>query len=119
MKTRTLHIGLLAGIITVAIIMSAAAQKAPTIGDYPFWSAQKRGAVGQFVPGLNSVLQLSDAQTQQIAAARNEMANDEGVKAARGISKSDPTVTPEQREKVRATMDAATARLQEKVATIL
>src|SRR6185436_7692303 len=54
-----------------------------------------------------------------IAAAREEMSNDEAVKAARSIPKSDPNVTAEQREKGRAAMEAASARLREKVAAIL
>ena len=46
------------------------------------------------------------------------MSNDESVRAARSISKSDPSVTAEQREKARVAMEAATARLREKVAAI-
>jgi hypothetical protein len=117
MKT-PLVISLIAGLIALTTI-SAAEKKASTVGDYPFWTSKKRGYVGQFVPGLNAVLQLTDAQREQIAAAREEMANDESIKAARGISKSDPTVTAEQRDKARAVIEAATTRLREKVATIL
>jgi hypothetical protein len=39
--------------------------------------------------------------------------------AARSISKSDPSVTQEQRDKARATVDAANTKLREKVASIL
>lgn len=93
--------------------------KRPEVGDYPFWSVKKRGFVTQLAPGLNAVLQLTDAQKEQIAAARDEMSRDEAVKAARGISKNDPAVTAEQREKARAVFDAASARLREKVDAIL
>ena len=118
MKTQFLVplVTLLAAFMTLD---AAEKQKASAVADYPFWTSLKRGAVGQFVPGLNAVLQLTDAQREQIAAAREEMANEEGVKAARRISKSDPGVSAEQRDQARATMEAATRRLGEKVAAIL
>ena len=94
-------------------------QKKSAAADFPFWTSKKRGYVTQFVPGLNAALQITEAQSAQIAAAQDEMSNDEGVKAARGISNSDPSVTPEQREKSRAAVEAATKKLHEKVAKIL
>jgi hypothetical protein len=93
--------------------------KVGAFSDYPFWTTKKRGAVGQFVPGLNAALLLTDEQKKQIAEARNEVTSDEGVKAARSLAKGDPNVTPEQREKAQATLAAAQARLTEKVASIL
>jgi hypothetical protein len=87
--------------------------------DYPFWSAKKRPESPQFVPGLNAILQLTPQQQEQIGAARSEMANDEALKAARSIPKGDPSVTQEQRDKARATVEAANAKLREKVAAIL
>ncbi|MEA3207235.1 MAG: hypothetical protein QOE70_292 [Chthoniobacter sp.] len=119
MKMHSFLTLLLAGITALATLGAAEKQKLSGAGDFPFWTAKKRGYVGQFVPGLNAVLQLTDAQKEQLAAARDEMANDEGVKASRGISKNDPGVTAEQRDKARAALEAATARLHEKVATIL
>ena len=95
-------------------------QKLGDVNGYPFWTGGKKvGAVNQFVPGLNAALLLTDAQKEQINAARNEMMNDEAVKAARSLPKSDPNVTAEQREKARATVEAATAKLREKVAAAL
>jgi len=93
--------------------------KRPGVTDYPFWSSKKRPDAPQFVPGLNAILQLTPAQQEQIGTVGNEVANDEAVKAARSISKNDPSVTQEQRDKARATVDAANARLREKVAAIL
>lgn len=119
MKAPALLVTLLAGITALAPLGAAEKQKLPAVGDYPFWTMKKRGNVGQFVAGLNATLQLTDAQKTQIAAARDEMANDEAVKAARGLSKNDPSVTPEQREKARTAMEAANTRLNEKVAAIL
>lgn len=119
MKTRPLLALFLTTLIALATLGAAEKQKGSAVGDFPFWSSKKRGPSGQFVPGLNAALQLSAAQMEQIAAAREEMSNDEAVKAARGLSKNDPNVTAEQREKARAAMEAATARLQAKVATIL
>lgn len=119
MKTHPFLTTLLAGITALATVGAAEKQKISPLGDYPFWTSKKRSSTGQFVPGLNAVLQITDAQKEQIVAARDEMSNDEGAKAARGLSKNDPSVTAEQREKARAAMDAATARLQAKVATIL
>ena len=119
MKTHPFLTTLLAGITALATVGAAEKQKISPLGDYPFWTSKKRSFTGQFVPGLNAALQLTDAQKEQIAAARDEMANDEGAKAARGLSKNDPSVTAEQREKGRAAMDAATARMAAKVATIL
>ena len=121
MKT---HLSLLALLTIVSSLSLAAPEKgAKEKGgggiDYPFWSAKKRPEAPQFVPGLNAILQLTPQQQEQIATARSEMANDEEVKAARSISKSDPSVTQEQRDKARATVDAANARLREKVAAIL
>jgi hypothetical protein len=119
MEAHPFLVTLLAGITALATLGAAEKQKLSGVGDYPFWTSKKRGPAGQFVPGLNAVLQLGDAQKEQIAAARDEMSNDEAVKAARGLSKNDPSVTAEQREKARAAMEAATTRLNEKVARIL
>ena len=110
---------LLAGFIALGSSSAADKSKVADVADYPFWTGKKRGPVTQFVPGLTAVLQLSETQKQEIAAAREEISSDEGVRAARSISKSDPSVTAEQREKARAAMEAATARLREKVAVIL
>ncbi|HEV7405556.1 MAG TPA: hypothetical protein VGO11_21605 [Chthoniobacteraceae bacterium] len=93
--------------------------KSSDFSTYPFWKEKKRGDVPQFVPGLTAVLQLTDAQKQQLAAARGEMENDEASKAARGSSKNDPSITAEQRDKARAALEAATARWREKVAAVL
>lgn len=99
---------------------AAEKQKSASVSDYPFWTAPKKGAsVAQFVPGLTAVLELTEAQKQQIAAAREEMVNDEGVKAARSLPKVDPNVTEAQRDKARADVEAATAKMQEKVNAIL
>jgi hypothetical protein len=110
---------LIAGLTGLAPLGAAEKPKFPDVSDYPFWTAQKRGQVGQFVPGLNAALQITDAQKEQIATAREAFSSDEGAKAARGISKSDPNVTAEQREKARAALEAATARLRERIGTIL
>jgi hypothetical protein len=112
---------LVAGLSALAIASASAAEKpkASAVTDYPFWSLKKRGLVPQFVPGLTAVLQLTEAQREKIAAAREEFSQDEAVKAARSISKSDPSVTAEQREKARAVLAAATARLHEKVVATL
>jgi hypothetical protein len=119
MKSHPFLTTLLVGITALASLGAAEKQKISSLGDYPFWTSKKRSSTGQFVPGLNAVLQITDAQKEQIAAAREEMANDEGAKAVRGISKNDPSVTAEQREKARAAMEVATARMQTKVAAIL
>ena len=110
---------LLTGFTALGTLVAAEKQATTDLGNYPFWSSKKRGPTPQFVPGLTAALQLSDAQKKDIAAAREEMMNDAAVKAARGISKSDPNVTAEQRDKARATVDAANARLAERVAAIL
>lgn len=113
----------LAAVVLVSLGCVAAQEKKQTkqadIGGFPFWTSQKQPHAPPFVPGLNSVLEISDAQREQIATAQMEFGNDEGVKAARSISKSDPNVTAEQRDKARAAIDAATARLHDKVKTIL
>ena len=119
MKAHSFLTTFLAGIAALATLGAAEKQKRSDLADYPFYTAKKRGYVVQFVPGLNAVLQLTEAQKEQIATARDEMSNDEAVKAVRGISKTDPSVTPEQREKARVTLEAASARLRERVATIL
>ena len=110
---------LIVGLTGLAPLGAAEKPKLSDVSDYPFWTSQKRGQVGQFIPGLNAALQITDAQKEQIAAARDEFSNDEGVKAARGISKNDPSVTAEQREKARAATEAATARLRQKIGAIL
>jgi hypothetical protein len=111
---------LLAGLLSLTAFGAAdKTKKIDDLSDYPFWTGKKTTVGPPFVPGLNAVLLLTDDQKQQIAAARDEMANDEGVKAARSLSKNDPSVTAVQREKARATMEAATTRLRERVATIL
>jgi hypothetical protein len=119
MKAHPFLTTLLAAITALATVGAAEKQKQPDVGDYPFWTSKKRGYTGQFVPGLNAALQITDTQKEQIAAGREAMSNDEGVKAARGISKNDPSVTAEQREKAHAAMEAATARMYAQVAAIL
>ena len=119
MKSNRFVTQILVGIIALGTVCGAEKEKRADVSDYPFYAAKKRGAVAQFVPGLNAALALTSAQIEQIAAAREAMGNDEAVRAARGMSKSDPNVTAEQRDKARAAMEAATARLREKVAAIL
>jgi len=119
-----IHLSLLA-LVTVFSTLSLAApekgtkEKGAGSTDYPFWSSKKRPEAPEFVPGLNAILQITPEQQEKIAAARNEMANDEALKAARSISKNDPSVTQEQRDKARATVEAANAKLREKVVAIL
>jgi len=119
-----IHLSFIALVIILSSLCLAAPEKtvkekgAGPI-DYPFWSSKKRPDAPEFVPGLNAILQLTPAQQEQIAAARNEIGNDESLKAARSISKNDPSVTQEQRDKARAAVDAANTRLREKVAAIL
>jgi len=110
---------LLAGTFPPPSSAAAKDEKRPDVADFQFWTGKKSGYVSQFVPGLTAALQLTEAQTQAIASARQEWSNDEGLKAARSISKSDPSVTAEQREKAHAAIDAATARLHERVDAIL
>jgi Spy/CpxP family protein refolding chaperone len=111
---------LILSVVALATINAAEKQKEPDVNGYPFWTGGKKaGAVTQFAPGLNAALQLTDTQKQQIAAAREETNNDEAVKTLRSFSKTDPNVTPEQREKARAGADAANAKLRERVAAIL
>jgi hypothetical protein len=119
MKPHSLLTPLLAGFIALGSSSAADKSKVADVSNYPFWDGKKRGLVAQFVPGLTAALELTGAQKEQIAKAREEMSNDEGVRAARSISKSDPSVTAEQREKARAAMEAAMVRLREKVAAIL
>jgi hypothetical protein len=119
MKTKTLLVRILAAFIGFATASAAEKVKHADVSDYPFYTARKRGQVAQFTPGLNAVLQLTAAQREQIAAARDEMLNDDAVKAARSLSKADPNVTAGQRDKARSIVEAATVRLQEKVTAIL
>jgi hypothetical protein len=108
-------------LVTFAIGTAIAAQKekSTTVSDYPFWTSPKRGPVADFVPGLHAVLDLTDSQKQQIAAARDEMMNDNAVKMARGLSKTDPAVTADEREAARGAVEAANERMRRKVETIL
>lgn len=119
MKTKLLLQQLLVALLVFGTAGAAEKVKRADVSDYPFYSAKKRGYVAQFAPGLTAVLQLTETQKQQIVAAREQMLNDDAVKAARGISKSDPNVTAEQRDKARAALDSATASLRANVATIL
>ena len=124
MKTKPLITAFASALVALSAVTAIAApekdakeKRAGTI-DYPFWSSKKRPDSPAFVPGLNAVLDLTAAQQEQISAARSEAMNDEGAKAARA-SKGDPSMTPEQKEKARAAMDAASAKLRDKVAAIL
>ena len=123
MKTYKLTRILLVGLTALCTLAGAENEKKEKkrsdVSGFPFWTSQKRGHVPQFVPGLNAALQLTDAQRLQIATAQEEMMNDAAVRAARGISKNDPTATTEQRDKARAALEAAAARMHEKVASIL
>ena len=85
MKTYSLLTLLFVGIMTLGTLGADEKQKRSEVADYPFWTSAKRGFVPAFVPGLNATLELTDAQREQIAKARDEMANDAAVQAARGI----------------------------------
>ncbi|HEY6168123.1 MAG TPA: hypothetical protein VI454_08795 [Verrucomicrobiae bacterium] len=119
MKIKPLFLALVVGLFTAA--PSALAQKLKTsdVSDYPFFNAHKRGQVAQFSPGLTAALLLTDAQKQGIAAARDEVFGAGPVANARRVSKSDPSVTAEQREAARKVVDAANATLRERVGAIL
>jgi hypothetical protein len=117
---RSLSILVLSAFAALATLDAAEKQKAVDVNGFPFWTGGKKaGFIPQFVPGLNAALLLSEEQKEKIGAARNETMNDEAVKAARSIPKGDPSVTPEQREKARAAVDAANAKLRERIAAIL
>ena len=118
MKSYTLSL-LAAACAALAPLSAAEKQKTADLSGYPFFAGKKGGYATQYAPGLTATLLLTDMQKQEIAAAQADMANDEGVKAARGISKGDPNVTAEQRDKARASMDAASNRLRERVNAIL
>ena len=121
MKTLLSHLALVLLLSSFALAAPAKETKEKRAGgtDYPFWSSKKRIDAPQFVAGLNAILQLTPSQQEQIAAARNEIANGEAVKAARSISKNDPSVTQEQRDQARAAVEAANAKFHERVAAIL
>jgi hypothetical protein len=118
MKTHLFLIALTAIFSTFSLAAPEKEKRAGTT-DFSFWSTKKRPEAPQFVPGLNAVLELTSAQQEQIANARNEIANDDAVKAARSISKNDPSATQEQRDKARAVVEAASKKLRERVASIL
>ena len=121
MKTHLCLVALVTVFSTLSLAAPEKASKEKRAGltDYPFWASKKRADAPEFVPGLNAILQLTPDQQEQIATARNEAANDEATKAARSISKSDPSVTQEQRDKARAAVEASNARLRERVAAVL
>lgn len=119
MKPHPLFIRVALATFLISSIGAAEKEKRADVSDYPFWTAPKRGHVAPFVPGLNAVLDLTDAQKQQISAARDEMQGNAAVQAARSISKSDPSVTAEEREKARAAVEAAAAQMHGKVSAVL
>lgn len=122
MKTNPFLIALVASLIAFPAVAAEkekeTKQKSGPI-DYPFWNAKKRADAPQFVPGLNAALQLTPGQEEKIDAARSELNNDEGLKPYRSLAKGDPSVTEEQRQKAREAIDAANAKLREKVKSIL
>ena len=118
MKVRFILTAILLGTLSTALVAQEKKKVAGTI-DYPFWTGKKQLYAPQFVPGLNAALQLTPAQEEQIAKAREEMSNDDAVKAARGISKNDPNVTAEQREKAHAALAEADTKLHARVMAIL
>ena len=119
MKASFLTWAAITGLTVISTVGAAEKQKKADTSGFPFWKSEKQPHAPPFVPGLNAVLELTDAQQEQIAAAQNEFNNDEAVKASRALRKDDPSVTAEQRDKARAAMEAATTRLHEKVNSIL
>lgn len=119
MKTHLLAIVCLTAVSALALAAPEKEGKRPGVTDYPFWSTPKRPDSPQFIPGLNAILQLTPEQEEKIAAARSEAANDEEVKAARTMGKGNPSATPEQREKARAVVEAASTKLRERVKAVL
>lgn len=44
----------------MASVAFAEKEKKQAIGDFPFWAGKGEQKVGQYVPGLNAVLKLTD-----------------------------------------------------------
>ena len=111
---------LLAAAITATTFTPVAQkEKRADVTGFAFFTAKKRGAVPQFVPGLTAALQLSEQQKEQLVAARDELLSNDEVAAARRLPKSDPSITTEQREKARTAVEAANAKLRDRVKAIL
>ena len=93
-----------------------AAEKVPTIGNFPFWSAPKREYADQFVPGLNAALMLTPDQIGKLHEARRETIDSE---ALRGATRKDPDATEAQRLAASQKVAAAQADLRVRVSNIL
>jgi hypothetical protein len=94
----------------------AAADKVPTIGNFPFWTAPKREHADQFVPGLNAALLLTPEQIGRLHAARSETIDNESLREA---TRKDPNATDAQREAANRKLSEAQADLRVRASNIL
>lgn len=93
-----------------------AAEKVPSIGNFPFWSAPKREYSDQFVPGMNAALMLTPEQITKLQEARRETIDSEELR--RG-TKKDPNVSDERRAALSQKIATAQADLRVRASNIL
>lgn len=99
----------------------AVAQKAagpPSVAHLPLWTV-KGTPTREFVPGLTAALLLTAEQRQQLAQAWDETSGSEAVATAARTLKTDPAATEAQKQAARALIEAAAARLQQQIDTVL
>lgn len=120
MNTRTfIALGLALTVATPAAF--AQKDKKASIGNFPFWPAIKAKAgsnSGQYVPGLNAVLQLTDEQIHKIHEARQETLGSDELKS-RATKVKDANVSAAERDAAKAAFDKAQAELTDRVDRIL
>jgi hypothetical protein len=119
MKRRTVF--LWTALLGIAIAVPAAAQKPaspPSVAHLPLWTV-KGTPTREFVPGLTAALLLTTEQREQLAQAWQETSGSAAVAAAARTLKSDPAATEAQKQAARALLQAAAARFQQQIDTIL
>ena len=119
MKTTRLIPLLAAVLLACPLAASAQKEKKAAIGNFAFWAGKGDQKSGQYVPGLNAALLLTDEQVRGIHTAAQETIHTEDLQASGRKLKGDANATQAEREAHQQQAARARAKLEERVAGIL
>jgi hypothetical protein len=117
MQNNSIKAWILTGLFATSL--GLAAEKKPFIGDFPFWAGKGDQKVGQYVPGLNVVLKLTEEQIHQIHTAARETTGSDAIQTLARKIKGDSNATEADREQAHKLYQQAQTTLHERVTKIL
>jgi hypothetical protein len=108
-------------LLVISGVVPASAQKPagpPSVAHLPLWTV-KGYFTGELVPGLTGALLLTSEQREQLALSWQESSGSAAVAGAIRTLKSYPGATEAEKQAARALVEAAAARLQQRIDTVL